>query len=383
MGSLALIARGSSDSPTIRLPVAFGPKLRNGTPLVLGTATTQALNDRFTVPTRDHLRKTGYQREASTTRVNRLMSDLRQRRVDLPTAVLLNFRAYDATIHLVTDGHERVLLIPPGQRLYVVDGQHRIEAIVRLFREDPERWGGFELPFVCMLGASERDEMEQFYIVNSTAKSVRTDLALDLLKQRAETDPLVMQGLIERNESWKVTAQALAERLAQTSIWRDRIRFAGEPKRETTVSSAAMVASLHPLLNTAYFQTLKTPERQAPVLESYWRGIQRCLPEVFDTPSEFTLQKGLGTYAMHRVLPQVLELVRSRGWSVVEPDSYEKVLHETLTTLEGDTATGDVARGADFWRTGEAGAAGSFSSSSGQRVLVAKIVALLPEAPIE
>ena len=45
------------------------------------------------------------------------------------------------------------------------------------------------IPFVCVLGASEREEMEQFYVVNSTAKSVRTDLAYDLLKQRAENDP--------------------------------------------------------------------------------------------------------------------------------------------------------------------------------------------------
>ena len=40
-----------------------------------------------------------------------------------------------------------------------------------------------------MIGADETEEMTQFYVINSTAKSVRTDLALDLLKQRAENDP--------------------------------------------------------------------------------------------------------------------------------------------------------------------------------------------------
>jgi hypothetical protein len=38
-----------------------------------------------------------------------------------------------------------------------------------------------------MIGAGELEEMRQFYVVNSTAKSVRTDLVLDLLKQPRPT----------------------------------------------------------------------------------------------------------------------------------------------------------------------------------------------------
>ena len=58
-----------------------------------------------------------------------------------------------------------------------------------LFAPPLTRWGEILIPFVCMIGAGERQEMEQFYVVNSNAKSVRTDLAMDLLKQRAESDP--------------------------------------------------------------------------------------------------------------------------------------------------------------------------------------------------
>src|SRR3989304_4985013 len=49
--------------------------------------------------------------------------------------------------------------------------------------------------------------------VNKTAKAVRTDLALDLLKQRAENDPRIMEALLESGQSWKVEAQAVAEEL--------------------------------------------------------------------------------------------------------------------------------------------------------------------------
>jgi uncharacterized protein (DUF1015 family) len=88
------------------------------------------------------------------------------------------------------------------ERIYVVDGQHRIEALMRLYlkRDVPdEKWGDFRLSITFMLGATELEEMEQFYVVNSTAKSVRTDLAYDLLKQRAESNPDLIRSLDENN----------------------------------------------------------------------------------------------------------------------------------------------------------------------------------------
>lgn len=94
-------------------------------------------------------------------------------------------------------------------KFHVVDGQHRVLALVKLIEEDPERWCHFQIPYVCLLGATEEEEMEQFYIVNSTAKSVKTDLALALLKQRAEKDPSVYEALQERGRDWMVDGQAI------------------------------------------------------------------------------------------------------------------------------------------------------------------------------
>ena len=67
-------------------------------------------------------------------------------------------------------------------------------------------------------------------MVNSTAKSVRTDLAYDLLKQQAENDPTLAESLEERGEKWKVAGQAIVERLGEESnLWRSRIRFPASP----------------------------------------------------------------------------------------------------------------------------------------------------------
>ncbi len=271
---------------------------------------------------------------------------------------------------------------PGGHELFVVDGQHRIEALAKLVAENPDKWDRYAVPFVCMLGAGEIEEMTSFYVVNSTAKSVRTDLALDLLKQRAESDPELMASLVEKGENWKVEGQTIAEALAQTRLWRGRVRFPGEPKAETTIGSAGMVGSLKQLLATPYFEAISN-ENRIRILTAYWEGIEQSIPEAFKEPSEYAIQKSTGVMILHALLISVIELLRSRGQSVVEPESFAGVVGPALAKLEGDTANGDVARGSDFWLAGAHGAAGSFSSNAGRRVLRSRLKAELPKVEVE
>jgi DGQHR domain-containing protein len=378
------MARAATRSPAPR-PAREVPVLRTatrgGTPLVVGVVEAAALRRTFKIPRRDARTKNGYQRELSQSRVNRLAKDLRAERVDLPTSILVNLRDFDPARHLV-ERKGRLFFRHGDEALYVVDGQHRVEALARLVDEDEARWGAFEIPFVCMLGASEREEIRQFYVVNSTAKSVRTDLALDLLKQRAESEPGVMDALVESGETWKVKGQQVVEDLAKTRLWRGRTRFPGEPKGETTIGSAGLVGSLRPLLNTPYFGAL-TPPNQVRILDAYWEGIAKIVPECFVRPTDYTLQKTTGVNVMHGLFVSVLEYVRSVGRSVVEPDVYADVLGSVLPELEGDTTSGEIVRGSDFWLGAGEGAAGSYSSNAGRRVLTAKLRGMLPPIEVE
>lgn len=86
---------------------------------------------------------------------------------------------------------------------------------------------------------------------------------------------------------------------------------------------------------------------------------------------------------MHGLLVTVIEVLRSKGMSVIDPESYQKAFAEPLLELEGDTAEGGIAKGADFWRTGREGAAGSYSSNAGRRVLIAKLRNSLPAPEVE
>jgi DGQHR domain-containing protein len=361
------------------LPVVL-TKLRSNTQLAVGAMTAGVLVKHFFVPRRDSRHKTGYQREVTTARVNRLVKDLKDGRVDLPTSILLNLREYNPAIHL-TNGRECLNLFP-GDRLYVVDGQHRAAALQKLVDENPDRWSQFQVPFVCMLGAQEPEEIKQFYVVNSTAKSVRTDLALDLLKQRAETEPGLVDALIERGEMWKVKGQKITEELANTPIWRGRIRFPGDAPGDSTLRSSGMVASLKHVLSSPFFSQL-AESQQVRILDAYWRGVKKVIPEAFEEASDYVLQKATGVLVMHDLLVLAIEYVRSTGRSLVEPEPFADALETALSQLEGDNSNGEISRGADFWLSGPDGAAGSYSSNAGRRVLVAKLRGSLPEIEVE
>ena len=371
------------------IPVTMGPKLRGGIDTIAGAMPVGLLVPyNYRIPRRDTLKKEGYQRDVSRSRVNKLVTDLQRGRVDLPTAILLNLRNI-STEQLLIKGSDGDWFMPePADSrfgpFYVVDGQHRLVALHRLVEENPEKWQEHLLPFVCMIGANVRQEMEQFYVVNSNAKSVRTDLAMDLLKQRAESDPKVMGSLIESGEKWKVDAETIVEKLSEASpVWKHRIRFPNTPKGETTLSSAAMATSLKQVLGTPYFGAINI-ENQVMILDAYWRGIRDVLSEAFaDDQSLYSIQKGSGVTVLHAVLLHVLEYIRSRGHSVIDQTSYSDALEGALESLEGDTPNGDIVSGVAFWRAGPDGAAGAYSSNAARRVLIAKIKSRLPALEIE
>jgi DGQHR domain-containing protein len=321
-------------------------------------------------------------------RINQLSAALRQKRVDMPTAVLLNLRGRDAVKKIEIDAQGDAWLVldeDTKEVLYVVDGQHRILAVDKLYREEPDRWAAFRIQFVLMVGATTQEEMEQFYVVNSTAKSVRTDLALDLLKQRADADGRVMEQAIERGERWKIQAQAIVERLNGASpIWKGKIRLANEDKGDSIIPAASFVNSLKSVLASPFVAGM-SEDQQVRLLDAYWQGIRVVCREPFDGDSDrYALQKGVGVTAMHDLLVMVIEHIRSSGGSVFDLEAYARLMEPVLLQLEGDNLKSDTVSGADFWLTApHGGAAGTFSSSAGRRVLLAKLSANLPVMQVE
>jgi DGQHR domain-containing protein len=372
------LKRGPFERPE-SIPVVLGSKLWSGAQIIVGFMPAGVLvPGGYVIPAYDTRTKQGYQRVPQEARINSLAADLRKGRTDLPTALLLNLREISPKVAL--DGNSLRLAGPDGKpfQFHVVDGQHRLLALEKLISEDAERWSHFLIPFVSFLTADDREEMKQFYVVNSTAKSVKTDLALALLRTLSEEDPDVYIALQERGKQWQVDAQTLVEHLANDSrIWRNRVRLPGMVKGETTIPSASLATSLKPLMSSPYFGRLK-PDQQVKVLDAYWHGIREVLRPAFDDPEEYTIQKGIGVSVMHAIFLHVMEIVRSRGMLTTDAEVYKSILTEALTQQQGENSAGEPVTGADFWASAPRGAAGSYSSSAGRRLLIAKIQQLLP-----
>lgn len=314
-----------------------------------------------------------------------LKRELRNKAVDIPTAVLLNRRKVAESEITERSGDHLWLVLDRFEErpkpFYVVDGQHRLCAFAELAAEDHEQWRDYCFLFVCMVGATDIQEMRQFYVVNSTAKSVLTDLAFTLLKQLAEHNPKVLESLTAQDKAWQVLGQEIAEAVALNIPWQGRMRFASDRKGTTTVTNSAFVASLKPVLTQSIAFKSQGPKSQAEILSAYWCGIQRCLPDPFEKPQDFALQKGPGRFSLHSVFGHVFEYLRATGQPVTTPESYEGVLKSPLQQLEGDTPSGAKVGGVDFWRSQD-GAASLYGNHSGRRVLAARINALLPAIPL-
>jgi len=383
---MTTITEGQALTARTTIPITLGRLRRKGIDIATGVITVGELHPLVRVARRDPITAVGYQRKPSPARVRQLAHSLDVNRVDLPTALLLNIRDFDRDTGLVNGAGGPGLKLGP-EPIWIVDGQHRWEALRSLYepalqaRDDKaiDKWRSYSIPFVCMLGADEFQEMEQFYVVNTYAKSVRTDLAYDILKTRAETDPGVIQELIEAGKDWIPTGQELAQRLSSSALWRGRIRFPNQASEVTTISSSGMVNSFKPLLATAFFQRLKI-EGQVKIVQTYWDGIQRVLPEAFSPdPKGFSLQRSLGVQVMHRLMVDVIEVLRAQGKDVTDPDAYADALRDPLTNLSGESLDQGTVSGVDFWRTGHSGAAAPFSSNAGRRVLVSQLRRELPK----
>lgn len=365
------------------VPVVAGPALLSGTEIVGGFLPMGVLLENYEIPYYNHTTKRGYQRTPQQSRINQLANELRRDRVDLPTAILLNVRTRAALDAFKGDRLDVRELLASGAKFYVVDGQHRILGFEKAVADGWLKGRDHMVPFTCLLGADEDEEMAQFYIVNSTAKAVRTDLAYALIKKRAETEDGLLEALEERGRSWQVIGQTIVERMAAESpVWRGSIRLPSMEKPGTIIPSASMVASLKPVLSSPFFSRLKI-DQQIRVLDGFWEGVREVIRPAFDNPANYSVQKGVGVITLHTLLPEILELVRGEGNSPQDPASYEQILEKPLTGLQGENASGDPVSGIDFWAAAPNGAAGSYSSSAGRRVLLAKIRAQLPQLDLD
>ncbi|HLK60898.1 MAG TPA: DGQHR domain-containing protein [Chthonomonadaceae bacterium] len=319
----------------------------------------------------------GYQREELRTHYSKVGNYLvKNKKAILPTSVLLSVRGavQFEPVQMEDKGNCMIgsLTIPASEPLWIVDGQHRIAglryAIEELGSEDARN---FSLPAVIMAGMPKFDEVQQFFIVNSTSKRIKTDLAQRLLTEMAEQDEAVRTSVVAKGQSWLLRAVRIAEKLNEKtgSPWEGRIQRPNMRKiGKVMIVESSFNQSLKPILSISWMQ--KMPDEQVvEIIDRYWRAIMEYLPDALDNPRDYALQKTTGVYPWHMVAPVIFERCRSEKFSV------ERMV-ECLKPLQEDYLT------AEFWASGT-GTATQYSSRAGFTVLAHQMMEHLPELESE
>lgn len=373
-----------------------------GQPMLLTAIRAEDLGRHKRVDVYDPVTKKGYQRVAQTARVNSAARYYGEKGGRMPNPLLVNIREEDfSKLTIVISGDEDgfevardrdgdwigvgYIEIPTDMPVWIYDGQHRADGIAVVLTD----YSGFEdfaVPLSITLGLTEVEEMAEFYEVNTNAKSVRTDLAWSLLKSRADQDPELAERLELEGHDWITRGLAVVEELeALGGVWEGRIQAPNQKGKRSdrlTIPQAGFVRSLRPLLDMPLMAKAE-PTKIAQLINAYWEGIAEVLPEPFDhanNPKDYAIQKGQGTIALHRVLPQVIEVLRATGESLGNPKAYAEVMKD-LPKLTGEIIAEDgplPVTGAEFWLSGSEGVASQFSGDAGRKRLSVHIRALLP-----
>ena len=163
------------------------------------------------------------------------------------------------------------------QTLYIVDGQHRVEAFRILKQKNPTRYEQIksnELSVIVLECVPEEIEIDTFITINKTSKKVDTSLAY-VLKNKINYNRSSEDISISRREYVSVEVAARLNS-CEDEMWQNRISFEGAPAKQSSqlISLNAFVKSMRTLLN--YFE-------KCNILDLKWDNsdyLEKCITDV-------------------------------------------------------------------------------------------------------
>lgn len=305
----------------------------------------------------DPLTFKGYQRAIDDKHCNKIMAYLKKG-FFLPTAVICASREK----------------FDEDRDLYIVDGQHRIEALKRLRAEDPERYAAIkdhELPVIVLEEAEEEVEIDTFITINKTSKKVDTSLAF-VLKNRINYKRASMDINISKRE---YLAVELAMKLNDSSeLWENKILFEGQPKQTPqTISLNAFVVSMRSFLYALQQHDiiLKDWDNDSELsgcikdlqnaVDLIWQQVRDKWPDLFcsDLEQRRIIQGSIGFSSINRYLVQNLKAEGGRM-------SMNEFLEHTATWIK------NIRLRSTVWLPG--GRFSKYSSASGYSIIAQELL---------
>ncbi|MBE7433783.1 MAG: DGQHR domain-containing protein [Anaerolineales bacterium] len=327
--------------------------------------------------------QSGYQRSPSTSRKREIGQYALKPDSIMPVGGLLNARDvedadgghYGSKLKFEIEYKEGdisfgTLTIPDkALPLYIVDMQHRIGGYEwAIQQQGGERLENFPLVATIADGLTKMEEVDQFDIINTTQKKVRTDLARRL-KSIQVKDVDHMLALDKRGKLWEAKGPVIAENLNTSSgVWSGKILPPNKSKADQptmVVRETSFVTSLKPILQTPYF-IRQSEETAAELINRYWTAIQKVWPDAFKNPDAYVIQKSPGVFSLHELAPEVFEMARDKGEITV------KSIFEIVKSL------GEIGE-AEYWEVKNSEGAASYGSMQGFRFLASELRQYLPK----
>ena len=313
-------------------------------PLYIFSVPAKVLISEAEIYRRTPERRDGYQRELASARLGTSKYGvagylLRQMGI-FPTSILVNVRKEDAVLKF--EEKERIsdnitigdLIVPDDVTWYVIDGQHRLEGLKMAMRIRSELENYPVL--LTMTNEGIFYEMLIFYMVNSRAKSVPTDLAYRILQKMlydVKAPKWIELEIMTGADRRKAIAATIVDYLnfKDESPFKGRIKEAGEPwKPQHITTDRTLIRYVTLILKERIFREL-LDEEVADLLIDYWNAIKEIYPKCFENYEDYALLSTLGLSVMNRLFPAIY------GYCIRDKDTSSQNMKKYLGYLLEDT----------------------------------------------
>jgi DGQHR domain-containing protein len=147
-----------------------------------------------------------------------------------------------------------------------------------------------ELPYMCFIGLSKREEMEVFNVINSKARGLSTSLLdfhdAQLSQDLAGDRPELFIALFLNNDA--------------RSPWHRQLDLGGKASSGMArrASLRTMQKAIKRFLGQTRILTRESPEEATRVVLEFWSAITIAMPKEWANPRKHFLVKGIGVYAL-------------------------------------------------------------------------------------
>ena len=267
--------------------------------------------------------KLGYQRKPDEKRFFELAKFLTTKDAKtsgnaiLPPAIIASYRG--ALEYTEAKNGFCEITVPPGEKLWIIDGQHRFGGLmvaaglysskstgkkVDAFKAHHAKFQSFEVPVIIIESRDVDVEAYQFSVINSEAKKVDKYLATGGVLKGGGPIPT-------SQNAWEARAFVACERLRldASSPISGKIKHPNDKGRFWCTAKGMMNALKFPLNSGEYAAEWDNghSEKVCRMLIDYWNAWEKVAPFCFSSHKEYALFKSSGITAFNYCLNAVAQ----------------------------------------------------------------------------